>query len=128
MRLAKRKGENMAKNKINILGTEYRIEYHNIFEDKKLDENEGYTDLYKKLIVIGNIEQREYFKDEEKEKTIKVQNKILRHEIVHAFLYESGLCENSNRSYAWSENEEMVDWFAIQSPKLFKIYKELDIL
>ena len=118
----------MGKNKINVLGTEYTLEYHDIDTDKKLDDNEGYTDLYNKLIVIGNIEQREYFKNENKKKIRKVQNKILRHEIVHAFLYESGLCENSNRSYSWSENEEMVDWFAIQSPKIFEIYKNLNIL
>ena len=118
----------MAKNKINVLGTEYKIEYHNIKEDNKLDENEAYTDLYKKLIVMGNIEQRDVFKDDSEDKIQKLKNKILRHEIIHAFLYESGLCENSNRSYAWAENEEMVDWIAIQFPKMLKIFKELDIL
>lgn len=116
------------KDKIDILGTEYTIEYHNIKEDSKLEENEAYTDLYRKLIVMGNIEQREIFKDDCESKINKLKNKILRHEIIHAFLYESGLCENSNRSYAWAENEEMVDWFAIQGPKIFKIFKELDIL
>ena len=114
--------------KINILGTEYTIQYKSILKDDKLYEMEGYTDLYKKHIVIGNIEEREYFKNEQKEKITKVKNKILRHEIVHAFLYESGLDTNSNKTYSWADNEEMVDWFAIQSPKIFKIYKELDIL
>lgn len=114
--------------KINVLGTEYTIEYHNIKEDSKLDENEAYTDLYKKLIVMGNTEQRECFQDESKEKIKKIQNKILRHEIIHAFLYESGLCENSRSAIAWSENEEMVDWIAIQFPKMHKIFKELNIL
>jgi hypothetical protein len=52
----------------------------------------------------------------------------MRHEILHAFLYESGLRENSNKVYAWAENEEMVDWIAIQFPKIEKIYKELNIL
>lgn len=127
LKLIKERGENMAE-KINVLGVEYSIEYHNIQEDKKLDDNEAYTDLVRKLIVMSNTEQREAFKDEPKEKIRKIQNKVLRHEIIHAFLYESGLCENSNRSYAWSENEEMVDWFAIQSPKIFKVFKELNIL
>ena len=114
--------------KIDVLGTEYKIEYRNIKNDRKLDETEGYTDLYKKLIVIGNIEQRNYFKDEPKEKISIVKNKVLRHEIVHAFLYESGLDTNSNRSYSWADNEEMVDWFAIQSPKIYEIYKKLNII
>ena len=53
---------------------------------------------------------------------------FLRHEIVHAYLYESGLRENSEKQYAWADNEEMVDWFAIQGPKIFKTYKELGVL
>ena len=116
------------KNKINVLGTEYKIEHRNLKDDDKLDEMEGYTDLYKKLIVIGNIEQRDYFKDEIKEKIKKIKDKILRHEIVHAFLYESGLDINSNRIDNWADNEEMVDWFAIQSPKIYNVYKKLNIL
>ena len=52
----------------------------------------------------------------------------MRHEILHAFLYESGLRENSCTSFAWAENEEMIDWFAIQFPKILKIYGELNIL
>ena len=53
---------------------------------------------------------------------------MLRHEIIHAFLFESGLECNSLKTYNWAENEEMVDWFAIQSPKIFILYKELNIL
>lgn len=116
------------KNRINVLGTEYRIEFRSIMKDSKLDKMEGYTDLYKKEIIIGNIEERDYFKSEPKEKIDKIKNKIIRHEIVHAFLFESGLDCNSNDSYSWADNEEMVDWFAIQSPKILKIYKELEVL
>lgn len=115
-------------NKINILGTEYSFEYKSINEDGKLEDLEGYTDLYNKHIVIGKIEERDYFQNENKEKIKKIKNKIFRHEIVHAFLYESGLDCNSNKVYSWSENEEMIDWFAIQSPKIYNIYKELNIL
>ena len=111
--------------KIDILGTEYKLEYRNILEDNRLEEMEGYTDLFEKYIVIGNIEQREDLKNEPIEKINKIKNKILRHEIVHAFLYESGLTINSNCSDSWADNEEMVDWFAIQSPKIYRLYKEL---
>lgn len=57
------------------------------------------------------------------------RKKTLRHEIMHAFLNESGLSDDSNRfDGAWAKNEEMVDWFAIQSPKIFKVFVELGIL
>ncbi len=113
---------------INILGTEYKIEFRNPDKDDKLEEMEGYTDLFEKLIVIANIEKREGYKNESAEKINKVKSKVLRHEILHAFLNESGLDCNSNRAYSWAENEEMIDWFAIQSPKIYKVYKELNIL
>ena len=113
---------------IEILGTKYTITYKNILEDNKLEEMEGYTDLYKKEIVIGKLEQRDYFKNELLEKIELVKQKVLRHEILHTFLFESGLDCNSNRSYNWADNEEMVDWFAIQSPKIFDVYKKLEII
>ena len=47
-----------------------------------------------------------------------------RHEIIHAFLFESGLAENSE----WAQNEEMVDFFAIQFPKLMEAFKNADAI
>ena len=110
--------------KINILGTEYLLEYLSSKEDKKLENLDGYTDSYLKRIVIEKDFENRLF-DETKIKNY--QNKILRHEIIHAFLYESGLRENSKGAMAWAENEEMVDWFAIQSPKIFDVFNDLDI-
>lgn len=55
---------------------------------------------------------------------VAYQKKVLRHEIVHAFLYESGLWQNAYGSKCWAKNEEMIDWMAIQIPKIQKAYKE----
>ena len=118
----------MVKDKINILGVTYKLFYKDENADDRLENLDGYADLYDKIIVVCNIETRDGFKEDNKEKITKIKNKILRHEILHAFIYESGLDCNSNKAYNWAENEEMVDWFAIQSPKIFRIYKELDIL
>ena len=43
----------------------------------------------------------------------------LRHEIIHAFLFESGLqtCAFTIEG-PWAENEEMIDWFANMIPKM----------
>lgn len=35
------------------------------------------------------------------------------------FLFESGLAENSE----WAQNEEMVDWFACQAPKIYVAFR-----
>lgn len=58
----------------------------------------------------------------------EVKKRILRHELLHAFMYESGLWCNSFGVNIWAENEEMTDWFAIQSPKIFELYKDLNLL
>lgn len=121
----------MEKKTVNILGTEYTIETRKISEDKVLRDNQygGYCCDDEPLIVIADTDDKENFEDyTDKEKTAFF-SKTLRHEITHAFLNESGLqCSANVYEKAWVRNEEMVDWFAIQSPKIFKVFQELDIL
>lgn len=115
----------MGNRKINILGTEYRIEFRKEDEDDALKECNGYCDVSVKLIAV----LAEPNKECDLEDFSALQRKTLRHEIVHAFLAESGLFNNTyNVDNGWAMNEEMVDWFAIQSPKIFKAYSELGLL
>ena len=114
------------KEEISILGIIYKISFKTRKQDKKLENVDGYTDTYLKNIVVS---EKEDFNEQWDKNRIEIyQKKVLRHEIIHAYLYESGLDINSNKVYSWAENEEMVDWIAIQSPKIFETYKELDIL
>lgn len=117
--------------KVNILGTEYRIETHKISEDKVLKDNRyiGYCCDDEPLIVIADTNDKEYFEDyKEKEKQLLI-SKTLRHEIIHAFFNESGLQYSANAyDKAWARNEEMVDWFAIQAPKIYQTFKEVGCL
>lgn len=115
----------MKKEKINILGTDYTI-LNDVEEtdDTRIKNNLGFTDISVKEIYIAKLyEDKDGITDLE-----KILNKVKRHEIIHAFLYESGINGSSNKSGSWAENEEMVDWFAIQSPKIYEIYKKLNIL
>ena len=52
------------------------------------------------------------------------QRKVIRHELTHALLFESGLSNDSS----WAENEEVVDWIAIQFPKMIKAFEEVDCI
>lgn len=112
--------------KTNILGTIYKIYFKNEVEEPRLLENWGFTDYHTKEIIIRDDIDKET-KDSCKN-LIDFKKKVLRHEILHSFLYESGLRENSTKVFAWAENEEMVDWFAIQFPKILETYKKLNIL
>nr|DAE38062.1 MAG TPA: hypothetical protein [Bacteriophage sp.] len=121
----------MENRKINILGTEYRIETHKVSEDSYLEKNKlaGYCGEESKLIVIADTSEEKYFSGMDEKEQEVYQKSTLRHEIMHAFLNESGLSYSANRyDGAWAKNEEMVDWFAIQSPKIFEVYAELGII
>lgn len=111
--------------KVNILGTEYKIYNRNEKDDPLLDGKmrDGYTDFSTHEIVLCNKKDDCELQDYE-----TCKRAVLRHEIIHAFLYESGLDASSSVSGAWAVNEEMCDWFAIQSPKIFKVFQELNIL
>lgn len=110
----------------NILGTNYKIYFKDENVETRLKKCWGFTDFHTKEIMINANAEKE---TEDSCRNLEdFKNKVLRHEIIHAFLYESGLRENSVDIRAWAENEEMVDWIAIQIPKIIKVYQKLDIL
>lgn len=110
---------------VNVLGTEYTIERRLLEDDKKLETADGYCDTSIKLIVVGDFKPENFSKVDLE----SYGKKVMRHEITHAFLYESGLCVNSMVcDNGWSTNEEMVDWIAIQFPKLLQAFKDVDAL
>lgn len=116
--------------KINILGAEYSIGIHKMDEDSTLKDNSwmGYCDEDEKLIIVADLDDENYFRYESENSKDFSFKKTLRHEIIHAFLNESGLSDSAlNYSAGWAKNEEMVDWLAIQYPKISKVFAELGI-
>lgn len=108
--------------KVNILGTVYTIKELSESEDKLLENCDGYCDWTTKQIVIereinGTLGDMEAY-----------IRKVKRHEIVHAFLLESGLNESSSNTDAWAMNEEMVDWIARQGQRIYAAWKEAGAL
>lgn len=106
---------------VDILGTRYNIKsVDRNTDDKRLEGANAYCDYYaKEIVAIKYEETEESFKD-----IPAFNRKTLRHEIVHAFLAESGL----RRSCSWAENEEVVDWIAIQFPKMLKAFQEANAI
>lgn len=102
--------------KINILGTEYELVESNEELDENLKGKDGYCDTSIKLCVV------EEMNDEGagfKKNLPEYKKAVKRHELIHAFLYESGL-----DTCSWAGNEEMVDWMALQFPKMMKAFIE----
>lgn len=108
--------------KINVLGTEYTIELKEKDTDTFLQKCDGYCDkTSKKIVVLTKGEDCELDNFE------VYQKKVIRHEIIHAFLIESGLQENFQKEQ-WGHDETTVDWIAVQFPKLLKAFEEADAL
>ena len=117
--------------KIDILGTEYTVEKRAYKDDPMFERHgfSGYCTDIDKLIVIGDMLTFPDWEDEMKETAERLERTITRHEVIHAFLSESGLDSSSMVCpSAWAKNEEMIDWFALQSPKILKVYKALGCL
>lgn len=108
-------------NVIDILGTQYRV-----IQDTEPDKNPkltnalGYFEPCSKKLVISGIKED----DNTVENLDDLKDCVLRHEIMHAFLYESGLYESSD----WAASEEMIDYFALQLPKIVLAMRAAEVL
>lgn len=94
--------------KINVLGTTYTVEFKRVDEDNCLEDKQAYANLQEKRIVLRQDEE---------------DLAVFRHESLHAFLYECGLDTET-----WGRNEEIVDWIALQFPKLKLLFEKMEAI
>lgn len=112
--------------KIDVLGTKYNLRRVNYNQDEFIRKMNygGYCDNNTKEIVILNLRSTPDWAEAQEEIIQRMEKCTIRHELVHAFLNESGLQWNSFApDKAWAKNEEMVDWFAIQFPKMYEAFR-----
>ena len=99
---------------ISILGQLYGVYTKSITD--MLNED-GKCNSYSKDIHIRKLEdlfnEDESVTDEDRKVRIK---EVIRHEVVHAFLYESGLDDS---------DEQLVDWIAKQLPKIHEVSEHI---
>ena len=106
---------------IDVLGTKYTVTEASVDEDKRLVGYDGYCDKTDKRIVVTKVSP-----DCDLGDFAAYQKKLIRHEIIHAFLFESGLHENWRHDEG--HDEAYVDWIAVQFPKLLVAFNEADAL
>lgn len=104
--------------KANVLGTVYEIHDECSRADYPiLEDYDGYCDYStKRIYVVKMIHEKDSLQDLG---VYKAQ--LIRHELIHAFLFESGLAAESD----WAQNEELVDWIAAQFPKMQELFTQL---
>ena len=110
--------------KITILGEEWSIDFRDADKDAGLgDSLDGYCDSFVRLIVVANRRPQHDTQDFD-----AYQRLCLRHEIIHAFLHESGLSSSWEHPTPCGHDETTIDWFAVQFPKLLKAFQEADAM
>lgn len=118
----------MIANKVNVMGQEYQIIKVNRDQYKMCVGADGWNDLYGKKIYYVDPET-DPDSDPIATSPEELVKQVLKHEIVHAFLVESGLAFSSHSIVgAWAMNEEMVDWIAWNGEKLYKAWKEAGLV
>ena len=116
---------------INILGTKYTVKKKRYKDDPFFDRNswDGYCSENTKEIVYCDMTTFPGWEYESPKAVESCEKETLRHEIVHAFFNESGLSYSSSKnSGPWAKNEEMVDWIALQGPKIYKAWEAAGVL
>lgn len=116
---------------VDIMGMPYLIEVKSSKEDRYFDEFNcsGYCESPTKMIRVLNDFEEPSKKWVSDEFAIRNMKRVLRHEIVHAFLNECGLSHDSaSPSGGWAKNEEMVDWFARIGQRIYKAWEEAHCL
>lgn len=116
-------------NSVNILGTIYSVEISDEhFDNEDCSDYVGFIELSTKSIYLRGVKSLNeklnlnFSNDKSAEIYIK---ETLKHEIVHAFFYESGVADCAGNVNSWANNEPVVEWFAKQGEKIIKAWIEI---
>ena len=109
---------------LNILGSKWKLKMVPRVSNPVFETLDGYTDRSTRTIYVadGPFGEMDDFADYEGYAKV-----VKRHEIIHAFLDESGLAQCMMHS-PYGHSEQSVDWMAIQFPKLLDAFKAADAI
>lgn len=110
---------------VDVLGTQYAI-YTGVMPeyDPLLNTCDGYHDkTCKRIAVVGRTP------DADIQDWDAYSKSCVRHELVHAFLYESGIDANMKWDVAGQDHpEHLVSWIALQFPKMLKAFQDAGVI
>jgi len=107
--------------KVTILGAEYEITETTQKENGILENADGFCSNYDKYILV---EKEPFANDKYANENEKTERKklIKRHELVHAFITESGALNTV------LDNEFCVHWIAMQFSKMLAAFREVEAI
>jgi len=103
---------------VRILGAVWTVRSATEAEEPRLDGVNGFTDWTTRTICLekntqGNLGSMETY-----------MNKVIRHEVVHAFMFESGLGDSFEHK-DYGQEETIVDWFAFQMGNIMNVVMDI---
>lgn len=106
---------------VSVLGTDYSVYMDVTSEDDAiLRDCDGYCDHTSHKIVVCAQENDSDIDDYE-----AYRKKVMRHELIHAFLFESGLDGDSVWQVSGQVHpEQTVEWIAVQFPKILAAFEK----
>ena len=111
---------------ITVLGTPYQVKFGTPSDyPDALTDNDGVADHSVRKIFVKDLTESQGKKGMLRNQA-EYQRHVIRHEIVHVFLDESGL--RGSCDWVRIGGEEMVDWLANMIPKINEILKQLEAL
>ena len=104
--------------KVNILGSEWTVRSATESEEPRLVGISGFTDWTTRTICLdintnGNIGSIKTY-----------MNQVIKHEVVHAFMFESGLGDAFEHK-DFGQEETIVDWFAFQMGNILNVVMDI---
>lgn len=109
---------------LNILGTKWKLKEVSRDTDPMFGTVDGFTDRSSRTMLVASesvCEPGAFMNWPEYLKSVK------RHEIIHAFMIESGLAQEMYHP-PYGTDEQAVDFFAIQFPKMIEVFQKAEAL
>jgi hypothetical protein len=109
---------------LNILGSKWKLKVVPRYADPMFETVDGYADRSIRTMFVA--EDSAHTIDDLKDWS-EYQKVVKRHEIIHAYFFESGLAQDMYHP-AYGHCEQSIDFFAIQFPKMIETFKKADAL
>lgn len=106
---------------VKILGQTWRVKICSMETEPRLKTLSGFTDRTSHFIGIIDPDEKECNLDN----PVALVKEIMRHEVIHAYMFESGLGDSWEHSQ-YGQDETIVDWIALQFDKMWVTIKDLE--
>ena len=109
---------------LNILGTKWKLKEVPRDLDPMFGTVDGYADRSIRTMFVAENDTHTTDSVKDWDEYLKV---VKRHEIIHAFFFESGLAQDMYHP-AYGHCEQDIDWMAIQFPKMLEVFEAADAI